>query len=120
MSWELWLVAALLLAAWFWWDGLQKREIAVRVARLACERAGVLLLDDSVVLLKLRLAKDDNQRSRLHRQYGFEFSDTGDNRLAGRIYLLGAQILDVDLILPAAPEKEVHGTVVDFPGPRSE
>lgn len=122
MSWELWLLGLLLLAGGFWWDGLQKREIAVRTARNACARAGVQFLDDSVVLLKLRLARDDNQRSRFYRQFGFEFSTTGDNRHPGRIYLLGARLLDVNLILPSEqectavePEPATTAEVIDFP-----
>ncbi len=104
MSWELWLLGGFALLGLFWWDGLQKREIAVGTARRACERAGVQLLDDSVALLRLRLARDADQRLRIARQYGFEFTDTGNNRLAGRVYLLGAHLLDVNLILPPSPD----------------
>jgi len=120
MNWEITLLATLGLLAWFWWDSLQKREIAIRAARLACERAGMQLLDDSVAQIKLRLAKDDNQRSRLYREYAFEFSDSGDRRLAGRVYLLGARLIDVNLILPAAaePPAATIGTVVPFPDRR--
>jgi len=104
MSWEFVMLGLFALLAGFWWDGLQKREIAVQTARRACARAGVQLLDESVALIRLRLGRDEQQRLRLARQYAFEFTDTGNNRLAGRIHLLGARLIDVNLILPPVPE----------------
>ncbi len=84
--------------AWFWWDSLQKRELAVRAARAVCERANVQFLDDSVALSKMKLRRDSNQRARLYREFSFEYSSVGDDRLAGRVYLLGEIILSADLI----------------------
>lgn len=104
MSWELWATALLGAVAWFWWDGLRKRETAVAAARRACQRAEVQLLDETVALARLRLQRDENQRARLYREFAFEFSDTGDNRQPGRVYLLGDRILDVNLILAARPD----------------
>ncbi len=84
--------------AWYWWDGLQKRELAVQAARTACERAGVQFLDQSVALRKLSLRRDDNQRARFYREYAFEYSSAGDDRQPGRVYLLGARVLSANLI----------------------
>ena len=84
--------------AWFWWDSLQKRELAVRAARAVCERANVQFLDDSVALSKMKLRRDSNQRARLYREFSFEYSSVGDDRLAGRVYMLGEIILSADLI----------------------
>ena len=84
--------------AWFWWDSLQKRELAVRAARAVCERANVQFLDDSVALSKMKLRRDSNQRAKLYREFSFEYSSVGDDRLAGRVYLLGDIILSADLI----------------------
>ena len=84
--------------AWFWWDSLQKRELAVRAARAVCERASVQFLDDSVALSKMKLRRDSNQRAKLYREFSFEYSSVGDDRLAGRVYLLGEIILSADLI----------------------
>lgn len=92
----------LLLLGWLWWDGLKKRELAVRAARRVCERAGVQLLDETVIIKRMRLRRDDGQRLRLYREYGFEYSDTGDNRLPGRVYLLGDRVLDVNLVIVRA------------------
>jgi len=84
--------------AWFWWDSLQKRELAVRAARAVCERANVQFLDESVALSKMRLRRDSNQRARLYREFSFEYSSMGDDRQAGRVYLLGDTVLSADLI----------------------
>lgn len=113
MNWEIWAIAGLGLAAWFWWEGLQKREIAMRAARLACQRAGVQFLDETVSLGQLRPRRDDDQRMRLYRRYHFEFSDTGDNRLTGLVYLLGNRVLDVNLLLPA--EHASSAAARDYP-----
>ncbi|MDR3395689.1 MAG: DUF3301 domain-containing protein [Parasulfuritortus sp.] len=104
MNWELVLTAVLVLAGWFWWDGLNKRELAIRAARLLSQKAGVQLLDETVSLKRLGLARDDNQQVRIQRQFGFEYSDTGDNRLPGYVYLLGDRVVDANLVIPAAKE----------------
>ncbi len=90
----------LLLAAlvWFFWDSLQKREIALATARLACERAGVQFLDASVALRRLRLRRDSDQRTRFYREYAFEYSTQGDDRQPGWVWLLGARVVDVTLV----------------------
>jgi hypothetical protein len=94
-----WLLLVILAGmAWFWWDSLQKREIAVRAARQLCQKAAVQFLDDSVALIRMRLRRDSQQRIRLYREYAFEYSSQGDDRLAGRVYLLGDRLLSVDLI----------------------
>ena len=69
MSPEGLLLILLAALAWFWWDGLQKREIALSSARQACERAGVQFLDASVVLRKLRLRRDAEQRAQIGRAH---------------------------------------------------
>lgn len=98
MSPEGLLLALFAVVAWFWWDSLQKRELAVRAARNVCERASVQFLDESVALSKMALRRDGNQRTRLYREFSFEYSSVGDDRQAGRVYLLGSQVLSADLI----------------------
>jgi hypothetical protein len=81
----------------FWWEGLKKRELAVQAARQVCTRAGVQLLDETVILKGMKPRRDDNQRLSLWREFRFEYSDTGDNRLPGTVVMLGNRILSVDL-----------------------
>jgi hypothetical protein len=98
MSPEGLLLILLAALAWFWWDSLQKREIALTTARLACERAGVQFLDGSVALRKLKLRRDDMQRAHFYREFAFEYSTQGDDRQAGWVWLLGARVVDVTLV----------------------
>ena len=81
MSPEGLLLLLLGVLAWFWWDSLQKREIALTSARLACDRAG-----------------DEERRARFYREFAFEYSSQGDDRQAGRVWLLGARVVNVVLV----------------------
>lgn len=98
MSLELGLYLFLGLGAWYWWDGLQKRELALQAAQRACAQAGVQFLDASVSLRKLSLRRDENQRARFYREYAFDYSTQGDDRQVGRVYLLGPRVMSISLI----------------------
>lgn len=89
MSWEGLLLGLFGAAAWYWYAGMQAREQAVAVSRRACTDAAVQLLDDSVSLRRLRLARDGSGQLRFQRDYRFEFSDNGDNRRPGVVRMLG-------------------------------
>jgi len=106
MTWEWGLIATMALAGWLWWDGLNKRELAVRAARLVSQKAGVQFLDETVSLGRIWLRRDENQRVRVQRQYVFEYSDTGDNRLPGYVYLLGDRVVDANLVIPSIEGNE--------------
>ena len=90
-------LALILLAAgtYLWIDTLRAREAALAAGREACERYGLMLLDDTVAVTRLRLARDAEGRLHLARTYGFEFSDTGNNRRQGRIFLIGGETEDI-------------------------
>lgn len=98
MSLEWVLFAVLGSLAWQWWDGLQKRELALQAAQRACAQAGVQFLDASVALRKLALRRDENLRARFYREYAFEYSASGEDRQPGRVYMLGARVLSTSLI----------------------
>ena len=90
-------VALVLLVAGtvFWIDTLRAREAALVAGRAACDRYGLLLLDDTVAVTKMRFARNADGHLRLARTYGFEFSDTGDNRRHGAISLVGGETADI-------------------------
>ena len=93
-----WLAVAMLAGGgWLWWDSLRKRELALRAARNLCVRAGVQLLDETVAMKRMRLRRNADLRLSVHRTFVVEYTDTGDNRLPGRVELLGDQLLAVDL-----------------------
>jgi len=90
-------IAVLGLLAWLWLDSLKAREAGIREARAACADEDLQLLDDTVAIHSLRLARDGGGRLRLQRVYGFEYSDTGDNRRQGSVTLLGHDVVMVSL-----------------------
>ncbi len=83
--------------AWLWFDSLKAREIAVRAARDACAADGLLLLDDTVAIASIKPARNDAGHVVLQRVYDFEYSDTGNNRLAGGIVLRGHRVVMVNI-----------------------
>ena len=86
-------VATLLLAlAWLAIDSLRAREAAVDAARHACAGDGVQFLDDTVMLDSIRFVRTADGWLTLRRIYRFEFSDTGDNRLAGAVTLTSSSV----------------------------
>ena len=75
----------------------------------ACADEGLQFLDDTVAIRSLRLVRDDDGRLRLRRIYGFEYSDTGDNRRPGTVTLLGQRVELLHVrpqlyVVPKAPE----------------
>ena len=101
----------LLLAAlgWLWLDSLKARDAALRTAREACAAEGLMLLDYTVAIASLKLARDENGRIQIQRAYDFEYSDTGDNRLKGSIVLRGHRVIVLNVGLrPAPPLRTLH------------
>ena len=94
---ELSVVAVLAAAGWFLWDSLKAREAANAAIRPACRAHGLLFLDDTVALDRIRPRRDDEGRVRIERVYRFDYSDTGDNRRRGYVTLLGARVTGVSL-----------------------
>lgn len=73
---NLFVILVLLLVGWLWLDMLRAREMAVAMAKRACERHDVQFLDQAVALRRLGL-RWTNDGLRLRRQYRFEFSEEG-------------------------------------------
>jgi hypothetical protein len=96
MEWGL-AAALAALGVWFVMDSLRAREHAVDMGRQACEKHGLLFLDDTVHCVQTRLARNDAGRMLVRRLYAFEFSDTGNNRRMGSIVMLGAQPLALEM-----------------------
>ncbi|HRH13040.1 MAG TPA: DUF3301 domain-containing protein [Azonexus sp.] len=106
---QLLVLVFLAAAVWLWLDSLKVREIGVKAAQRACADEGLQFLDDTVAIRSLRLVRDDDGRLRLRRIYGFEYSDTGDNRRPGTVTLLGQRVELLHVrpqlyVVPKAPE----------------
>ena len=92
MTFELLAAAMLVGVTWLAMDNLRAREAAIEAARCACAGDGVQLLDDTVMMVSLRIRRGEGGRAVLRRVYQFEFSDTGNNRLAGAVTLAGPRV----------------------------
>jgi hypothetical protein len=97
----------LVAAAWLLWDSLKAREAANVAIRATCQQHGLLFLDDTVGLASMRPARNEHGHAALRRVYRFEYSETGHQRQAGTITLLGARVLAVAVSVPAPPAPEV-------------
>ena len=95
------ILVLLAVFAWFVTDSMRARERAYAAGRNACQRNNLQFLDDTVELVSLRPARDDDGHLRLRRVYAFEFSDPqsdgGNNRRNGRITLFQAHIESLTL-----------------------
>ena len=77
---------------WLWFDSMRARERALALGKRACERDGLMFLDETVECVSLGFARDADGRMALRRTYGFEFSDTGNNRRNGSVVMLGGEV----------------------------
>lgn len=101
------LIALLLVAAvtLLWSASRGAAETARRLGRSACERAGVQLLDQTVVLAGIQLRRDRHGRLRILRRYRFDYSRDGSDRQHGSLALLGDELQWISEPEVAAPER---------------
>mgnify|MGYP000070002048 FL=1 len=86
---EIALLFLLLLGAWFWQDSVSKREIAIKIGRELAGRYQLQLLDETVACNKLSLGRDSLGNAQLMRDYAFEVSANGAERLQCNLQLKG-------------------------------
>src|SRR3989338_3519388 len=107
------LILLLSLAAigWFWFNSMSALEVARNAGRQICSSANLQFLDDTVAGTGLALVRDESGSRVLRRTYRFEFSETGNSRLEGRVILLGGRIESVTMepyqILPPTDSEPV-------------
>ena len=90
-------LALLAGAGWFLWGNLQTRESANAAIGAACKSAGLLFLNDTVGLESVWPVRNADGRLILRRVYGFEWSDTGQERRKGSVTVLGTIVSAVEL-----------------------
>jgi hypothetical protein len=100
---EIVLLLACAALVWLWLDSLRAREAAVVAAREACAVEGLMLLDDTVAIRAIRLARNEDGHIQLQRAYDFEYSDTGNNRRNGSVVLLGRRVILFNIGIRSAP-----------------
>jgi len=87
------ILGALALA---WWNAARAaNERAVLLGRAACERAGVIWVDQTVHSTGLRLYRREDGRLGVERQFRFEYSWGGDDRHTGQLVLRGERLVSL-------------------------
>lgn len=103
MSWTVFLgIVAVILAGWAFHANLAARELANRLAADTCKQAEVQLLDGTVSLLRMGLARAAGGGWSLRRTYLFDYSEDGYNRRRGFVVLSGLHLDSVGLAPRAA------------------
>lgn len=92
MSWEMLFLVVLGAVGWYWYAGMQAREMAIAAGRRACQEAKLQFLDETVAQSGLRFARDEDGALGVERNYRFEFSRTGADRDAGSIVVRGGRV----------------------------
>ncbi len=89
---DLILIALLLAAYLYWFNGQQVKELALQAVRMHCLKLEVQMLDEYVALNGIRLKRDQAGKMRLQRTFSFEFSSTGNERYNGVCIMLGGRV----------------------------
>ncbi len=94
---EILLLTLILLIAWFWFDSVTKREIAIKIGKELASRCKLQLLDETVACKKIWFRRNSFGQVQLVRLYEFEVSADGRSRLACHLELLGKQLQNWDI-----------------------
>ncbi len=79
------------------WQHINISRLARAIALKQCQKQHLLLLDQSVILLKVRLRMSKKSLLSIERKYGFEFSTTGDQRYLGELQFSGKKLERIEL-----------------------
>jgi hypothetical protein len=88
------------LLVWFWADSLRAREHALRACALSCQRINMQLLDETVALRRLGVARNTDGRAVWRRTYRFEYTLDGTQRLRGSVIMRGRSVETVAIQSP--------------------
>lgn len=91
------LLGFLVLGISYWWQARGYKTLALEYAWQRCQQLELQLLDQSVVLRKMRLRRGRNGSLQWQRTYEFEFASTGEQRYRGSVVLDGSRLLRLDL-----------------------
>lgn len=98
----IWLSCLGALAA-FWWHSDFVKNQALKLADTHCQKLGLQLLDQSMVIKGLFPVRNESGALCLRRRYRFEFTSTGEVRYRGLIVMVGRKQQSIELephILP--------------------
>jgi len=103
---------------YIWHAALKARELARALSQQLCARAGVQLLDQTVALQRLGIARGDDGRLHLRRRYRFDISTDGVDRHQGTLEMLDGELQSHSLPLATAPAPAAgQSNVIPFQPP---
>lgn len=79
------------------WQHLCISRTARDTASRHCEKHGVVLLDQSVLLQKIHFRQSPHTALAIERCYSFEFSSVGDTRYLGKVIYVGKRLIGIQL-----------------------
>lgn len=94
----------LLLGFYIWQSALKAREQARAISHALCARARVQLLDQTVALQRLGIARGSDGWLHLLRRYRFELSIDGLDRHQGTLEILDGVLLSHSMPIPDTRE----------------
>lgn len=94
---DLILIALLLGAYLYWFNGQQVKEVALKAVRAHCLNLEVQMLDEYVALNSIRLKRNQAGKMRVRRIFLFEFSSTGNERYNGVCIMLGRRVESIQM-----------------------
>jgi Protein of unknown function (DUF3301) len=107
-------VILILLGYYLWHGALKAREQARAIAHALCGRAHVQLLDQTVALQRLGVARGADGRLHLRRRYRFELSMDGVDRHSGTLEILDGELLSHSLPMSADMSMAPATNVIDL------
>jgi hypothetical protein len=91
------LLLLLALVIWLWQSNMSAHEAAAAAARDTCNRQGLQLLDGTVHLQRMRLARNESGSATIKRVFQFCYSPEGATRQYGFVITLGNQVDNIGL-----------------------
>ena len=100
-------LVVLVALVWFWLNSILVLEIARNAGKQACLKADVQFLDDTVASIGFSIVRNQSGRRVFGRTYRFEFTETGNTRIEGRVIMIGDMVESVTMepykIMPEIP-----------------
>jgi hypothetical protein len=100
---DIMLFTCLLFFSYIIWQHNNVSIIARKIVSKHCKTAGVQLLDQNIILKKMRICRSAHSLFALQRLYIFEFSSMGDYRYKGSVVFVGKRMKEIEL----APFKNI-------------
>jgi len=94
---DLILIALLLSAYLYWFNGQRVKEVALKAVRANCLNLEVQMLDEYVALNSIGLKRDQAGKMQVRRIFSFEFSSTGNERYNGACIMLGRRVESIQM-----------------------